>query len=66
MRWGWGGNRNALKLQAKMFACTGSFLVSFHLAIALIAAAFMMILGATGNIITFESELDRRSHPDVS
>jgi uncharacterized iron-regulated membrane protein len=37
-----------------------------HLLIALIAGAFMLILGVTGSIMEFEPELDRLLHPELS
>ena len=37
-----------------------------HLSIALMAGVFMVILGATGGIMAFESELDRLLHPHLS
>ena len=40
--------------------------LKIHLVIALIAAAFMVVLGATGSVIAFEPELDRLLHPGLS
>jgi uncharacterized iron-regulated membrane protein len=41
-------------------------ILNVHLLIALIAGAFMVILGVTGSIMTFEPELDRFLHPQLS
>lgn len=41
-------------------------ILQIHLATALIAGAFMVLLGTTGSIIAFQPELDRWSHPDLS
>jgi uncharacterized iron-regulated membrane protein len=41
-------------------------ILNFHLFIALIAGAFMVILGVTGSIMEFERELDRSFHPQLS
>lgn len=41
-------------------------ILNFHLAVALIAGAFIALLGVTGSILTFEPELDRLLHPAVS
>ena len=40
--------------------------LNVHLFIALIAGAFMVILGVTGSIMEFEPELDRSLHPQLS
>jgi uncharacterized iron-regulated membrane protein len=40
--------------------------LKIHLVIALIAGAFMVVLGATGSILAFEPEFDRLLHPDLS
>jgi uncharacterized iron-regulated membrane protein len=37
-----------------------------HLSIALMAGAFILILGATGSVMAFEPELDRLLHPHLS
>lgn len=41
-------------------------ILNLHLAIALIAGLFMVVLGATGSIIAFEPEIDRLLHPGIS
>lgn len=41
-------------------------ILNLHLAVALIAGAFIALLGVTGSILAFEPELDRLSHPSVS
>ena len=41
-------------------------ILQIHLALALIAGAFMVILGVTGSIMAFEPELDRLLHPSLS
>ena len=41
-------------------------ILNVHLFIALIAGAFMVILGVTGSIMEFEPELDRLLHPELS
>ena len=41
-------------------------ILNLHLFIALIAGAFMVILGVTGSIMEFEPELDRSLHPQLS
>jgi uncharacterized iron-regulated membrane protein len=41
-------------------------ILRIHLIIALIAGAFMLVLGATGSVIAFEPELDRLFHPHAS
>jgi uncharacterized iron-regulated membrane protein len=43
-----------------------TLILTFHLFIALIAGAFMVILGVTGSIMEFEPELDRSFHPQLS
>jgi len=40
--------------------------LKIHLVTALIAGAFLVLLGATGSIIAFEPELDRLLHPELS
>ena len=40
--------------------------LNLHLAIALLAGAFIVVLGATGSILAFEPQLDRLLHRDVS
>ena len=40
--------------------------LKIHLVIALIAGAFLVLLGATGSIIAFEPEIDRLLHPELS
>ncbi len=40
--------------------------LKIHLVIALIAGAFLVLLGATGSVIAFEPELDRLLHPELS
>ena len=40
--------------------------LKIHLVIALIAGAFLVLLGATGSIIAFEPELDRLLHPGLA
>ncbi len=42
------------------------FILNLHLSIALVAGAFVMILGVTGSILSFEPELDRLFHPHLS
>jgi uncharacterized iron-regulated membrane protein len=41
-------------------------ILNIHLFIALIAGAFMVILGVTGSIMAFDPELDRLLHPQLS
>jgi uncharacterized iron-regulated membrane protein len=41
-------------------------ILKIHLALGLIAGAFMMTLGVTGSILAFEPEIDRLLHPSVS
>jgi uncharacterized iron-regulated membrane protein len=41
-------------------------ILKIHLVLALIAGAFMAVLGVTGSILAFEPELDRLLHSDVS
>lgn len=41
-------------------------ILKVHLVLALIAGAFMAVLGVTGSILAFEPELDRWFHRDVS
>lgn len=41
-------------------------ILKIHLVLALIAGAFMVILGVTGSILAFEPEIDRLLHPDLS
>lgn len=41
-------------------------ILKVHLVLALIAGAFMAVLGVTGSVIAFEPELDRLLHPNVS
>lgn len=41
-------------------------ILKIHLALALIAGAFMVLLGVTGSIMAFEPELDRLFHPGLS
>ncbi len=41
-------------------------ILKIHLALGLIAGAFMMVLGVTGSILAFEPEIDRLLHPGVS
>jgi uncharacterized iron-regulated membrane protein len=43
-----------------------TLILTVHLFIALIAGAFMVILGVTGSIMEFEPELDRSLHPELS
>jgi uncharacterized iron-regulated membrane protein len=43
-----------------------SLIFNVHLFIALIAGAFIVILGVTGSIMEFEPELDRLLHPQLS
>jgi uncharacterized iron-regulated membrane protein len=40
--------------------------LNLHLAVALVAGAFILVLGATGSILAFEPQLDRLLHRDVS
>lgn len=41
-------------------------ILNIHLAIALSAGLFVIVLGATGSILAFEPELDRLLHRDIS
>jgi uncharacterized iron-regulated membrane protein len=41
-------------------------ILNLHLAIALVAGAFILVLGATGSILALEPQLDRLLHRDVS
>ena len=41
-------------------------ILKIHLWLAMIAGAFMVLLGVTGSIIAFEPELDRLLYPDLS
>jgi uncharacterized iron-regulated membrane protein len=41
-------------------------ILNIHLFIALIAGAFIVLLGATGGVLAFEPELDRLRHPHLS
>jgi uncharacterized iron-regulated membrane protein len=41
-------------------------ILKLHLWLAMIAGAFMVILGITGSVIAFEPELDRLFHPHLS
>ena len=41
-------------------------ILNIHLFIALIAGAFIVLLGATGGVLAFEPELDRLRHPYLS
>ena len=41
-------------------------ILNVHLVLALIAGAFMAVLGVTGSILAFEPELDRWFHADLS
>jgi uncharacterized iron-regulated membrane protein len=41
-------------------------MLNLHLAIALVAGAFILVLGATGSILAFEPQLDRLLHRRVS
>jgi uncharacterized iron-regulated membrane protein len=41
-------------------------ILKLHLWLAMIAGAFMVILGITGSVIAFEPELDRLLHPHLS
>ncbi len=43
-----------------------ALILTGHLFLALIAGAFMVILGVTGSIMEFEPELDRSLHPQLS
>lgn len=42
------------------------WILNIHLAIGIVAGAFVSLLGVTGGIIAFEPELDRLSHRDIS
>jgi sulfite reductase (NADPH) flavoprotein alpha-component len=42
------------------------WILNIHLAIGIVAGAFVTLLGATGGILAFESELDRLSHHNIS
>jgi uncharacterized iron-regulated membrane protein len=41
-------------------------ILGVHLSVALIAGAFVLVLGLTGSILAFEPELDRLFHPHLS
>jgi uncharacterized iron-regulated membrane protein len=41
-------------------------ILKLHLWLAMIAGAFLLVLGITGGILAFEPELDRLLHPHLS
>ena len=41
-------------------------ILGVHLSVALIAGLFILVLGLTGSVLTFEAELDRLFHPHLS
>lgn len=41
-------------------------ILKLHLVVAVIAGAFIVVLGATGSVLAFEPELDRLFHPHLS